>query len=175
MATDSTRALTRPNGMGTSLRRDADLLFNADVYNLYIVVGTLNFCNLMMPLFKRGGANFSDSRKSDGDKKLSSNRSAGIGTENNSQISSVSQSSVQIPEPPRSSKSNEMASRTSHPPPQAESRPLPPAPPPKFVFYCQLAHGSATGKVEGFTNVKELYQKIAEVFKIQSSEVSECP
>jgi len=35
-----------------------------------------------------------------------------------------------------------------------------------------LAHGSPTGKVEGFTNVKELYQKLGEVFKIQANEVS---
>lgn len=121
----------------------------------------------MMPLFKKGGANISDSRKTDGDKKLSNNRSGSAGTENTSQM----HPSVQIPEPPRSSKSNDMASRTPHPP-RTDSGPSPPIPPAKFVFYCQLAHGSATGKVEGFTNVKELYQKIAEVFKMQSKEVS---
>ncbi|PFX27771.1 PDZ domain-containing protein GIPC1 [Stylophora pistillata] len=124
-----------------------------------------------MPLFKKGGANISDSRKTDGDKKLSSNRSGGAGTENTSRTST--HPSVQIPEPPRSSKSNDMASRTPHPPP-TDSGPSPPIPPPKFVFYCQLAHGSATGKVEGFTNVKELYQKIAEVFKMQSKEILFC-
>lgn len=124
-----------------------------------------------MPLFKKGGANISDSRKTDGDKKLSSNRSGGAGTENTSRTST--HPSVQIPEPPRSSKSNDMASRTPHPPP-TDSGPSPPIPPPKFVFHCQLAHGSATGKVEGFTNVKELYQKIAEVFKMQSKEILFC-
>lgn len=44
--------------------------------------------------------------------------------------------------------------------------------PPRFVFYCQLAHGSATAKVEGFTNVKQLYEKIAAAFRIKDDEVS---
>lgn len=52
---------------------------------------------------------------------------------------------------------------------------LPPPPVslrPKLVFHTQLAHGSSTGRVEGFTNVKELYAKIAEAFKIAPPEVS---
>ena len=129
-----------------------------------------------MPLFKKGGANFSDSRKGDGDKKASSNRSPGVGAPNNSQISTASSPPPSLP--PRSpqpvSKSN--ASRTpQNQPAQSEIQQQleeQPPPPPKFVFYCQLAHGSPTGKVEGFTNVKELYQKIAEVFKLHASEVS---
>ncbi|KAH0625871.1 hypothetical protein JD844_034226 [Phrynosoma platyrhinos] len=36
---------------------------------------------------------------------------------------------------------------------------------PRLVFHTQLAHGSPTGKIEGFTNVKELYAKIAERIK----------
>lgn len=50
-----------------------------------------------------------------------------------------------------------------------------PAPPanlrPKLVFHTQLAHGSPTGRIEGFGNVKELYAKIAEVFNITPPEV----
>lgn len=42
---------------------------------------------------------------------------------------------------------------------------------PRLVFHTQLAHGSPTGKIEGFTNVKELYAKIAEVFDISPTEV----
>lgn len=42
---------------------------------------------------------------------------------------------------------------------------------PKLVFHCQLAHGSPTGLISGFTNVKELYGKIAESFQIQPTEV----
>lgn len=57
--------------------------------------------------------------------------------------------------------------------------PLPPSPPPgpppcprpRLVFHTQLAHGSPTGRIHGFTNVKELYGKIAEVFSISPSEV----
>lgn len=42
---------------------------------------------------------------------------------------------------------------------------------PKLVFHCQQAHGSPTGLISGFTNVKELYEKIAECYDLQSSEV----
>lgn len=43
---------------------------------------------------------------------------------------------------------------------------------PKLVLYCQLAHGSPTGIISGFTGVKELYQKIADCYEIPVSEVS---
>lgn len=127
-----------------------------------------------MPLFKKGGANFSDSRKGNGDKKQSSNRFSGVGADNSSHTNTVTQPSVQTPAQQQASNPN--ASRIP-PQPQPQLRqqpaPSPPTPPtPKFVFYCQLAHGSPTGKVEGFTNVKELYQKLGEVFKIQANEVS---
>lgn len=55
--------------------------------------------------------------------------------------------------------------RAGLPPPPANLRP-------KLVFHTQLAHGSPTGRIEGFTNVKELYAKIAEAFKINPPEVS---
>jgi hypothetical protein len=42
---------------------------------------------------------------------------------------------------------------------------------PKLVFHCQLAHGSPTGLISGFTNVKELYQKIADCYDIDPKEV----
>lgn len=50
------------------------------------------------------------------------------------------------------------------PPPPASQRP-------KLVFHTQLAHGSPTGRIEGFSNVKELYAKIADAFKIKPAEV----
>ncbi|XP_043554638.1 PDZ domain-containing protein GIPC2 [Chiloscyllium plagiosum] len=53
-----------------------------------------------------------------------------------------------------------------------------PAPPPharpKLVFHTQLAHGSPTGRIEGFSNVRELYAKIGEVFGIPASEILFC-
>lgn len=39
-------------------------------------------------------------------------------------------------------------------------------------FYCQLAHGSPTAFVSGFSNVKELYDKIGEAFDMPASDVS---
>ncbi|KAM9324100.1 PDZ domain-containing protein GIPC2 [Gastrophryne carolinensis] len=54
---------------------------------------------------------------------------------------------------------------------------LPPPPVslrPKLVFHTQLAHGSPTGRIEGFTNVKELYAKIAEPFNINPEEILFC-
>ena len=44
--------------------------------------------------------------------------------------------------------------------------------PPKLIFHCQLAHGSPTGLISGFSNVKELYQKIADCFEIPVRTVS---
>lgn len=46
-----------------------------------------------------------------------------------------------------------------------------PPPRPKLVFHCQQAQGSPTGVISGFTNVKELYQKIAECYDLKPSEV----
>lgn len=53
------------------------------------------------------------------------------------------------------------------PPPPASLRP-------KLVFHTQLAHGSPTGRIEGFTNVKELYNKIAEAFNLSPDEILFC-
>ncbi|KAK3567913.1 hypothetical protein QTP86_027276 [Hemibagrus guttatus] len=45
---------------------------------------------------------------------------------------------------------------------------------PKLVFHTQLAHGSPTGRIEGFGNVKELYAKIAEAFNLSTTEILFC-
>ena len=52
------------------------------------------------------------------------------------------------------------------------SLPSPPAPTRRLAFHAQLAHGSATGRVENFSSIQELYAKIAGVFEIPASEVS---
>lgn len=57
------------------------------------------------------------------------------------------------------------------PPPSPPPTGPPDYPRPKLIFHTQLAHGSPTGRIHGFTNVKELYAKIAEVFNISPSEV----
>lgn len=57
----------------------------------------------------------------------------------------------------------------------AASEGLPPPPSsmrPRLIFHTQLAHGSPTGRIEGFSNVRELYAKIGEAFLIAPSEVS---
>ncbi len=41
----------------------------------------------------------------------------------------------------------------------------------ELVFHSQLAHGSATREIKDFTNVKELYQKLAEAFGLATNEV----
>lgn len=45
---------------------------------------------------------------------------------------------------------------------------------PKLVFHCQLAHGSPTGLISGFSNVKELYNKIAECYEVNANEILFC-
>lgn len=42
----------------------------------------------------------------------------------------------------------------------------------RLVFRCQLAHGSSTGQISGFSNVRELYQKIAECYELPANEAS---
>lgn len=44
--------------------------------------------------------------------------------------------------------------------------------PSTLVFHCQLAHGSPTGLISDFSNVRELYQKIAERYDLPAEEVS---
>ena len=51
------------------------------------------------------------------------------------------------------------------PPPSPTSRP-------KFVFRCQQAEGSPTGLISGFSNVKELYQKLSECYEFPVEDVS---
>ncbi|XP_043861366.1 PDZ domain-containing protein GIPC2 [Dromiciops gliroides] len=57
---------------------------------------------------------------------------------------------------------------------RAESLPLELQPKPRLVFHTQLAHGSATGQVEGFSTIHELYAKIAQAFDILPSEILYC-
>lgn len=57
------------------------------------------------------------------------------------------------------------------PPPSPPMTGPPDYPRPRLIFHTQLAHGSPTGRIHGFTNVRELYTKIAEVFNISPSEV----
>ncbi|XP_066598567.1 PDZ domain-containing protein GIPC3 isoform X2 [Prorops nasuta] len=45
---------------------------------------------------------------------------------------------------------------------------------PPLVFHCQLAHGSPTGLISGFSNVRELYQKIAECYDLPPEEILFC-
>lgn len=44
----------------------------------------------------------------------------------------------------------------------------------ELVFHCQLAHGSPTVFVSGFSNVKELYARIAQQFEFPESEILFC-
>lgn len=57
-------------------------------------------------------------------------------------------------------------------PPQQQGTPQPTRP--KLVFHCQQAHGSPTGIISGFTNVKELYQKIADCYDMPVEEILFC-
>ncbi|XP_067386771.1 PDZ domain-containing protein GIPC2 [Emydura macquarii macquarii] len=58
----------------------------------------------------------------------------------------------------------------------AAAAPPPPAQPAaaRLLFHTQLAHGSPTGRVEGFASVKELYEKIAQAFCIPVAEIIFC-
>ncbi|XP_072173048.1 PDZ domain-containing protein GIPC1-like [Diadema setosum] len=49
-----------------------------------------------------------------------------------------------------------------------------PPTPRRLVFNAFLAHGSPPGKVEGFTNVKELYEKIGQAFSMPADQIIFC-
>ncbi|XP_053754057.1 PDZ domain-containing protein GIPC3 isoform X2 [Panthera pardus] len=66
------------------------------------------------------------------------------------------------------------APRPPAPPPSPAEPPAAPRARPRLVFRTQLAHGSPTGRIEGFTNVRELYAKIAEAFGIAPTEILFC-
>ncbi|XP_060038365.1 PDZ domain-containing protein GIPC1 [Erinaceus europaeus] len=53
------------------------------------------------------------------------------------------------------------------PPPPAALRP-------RLVFHTQLAHGSPTGRIEGFGNVRELYGRIADAFRLPADQILFC-
>lgn len=62
------------------------------------------------------------------------------------------------------------------PPLQREQTRSPPRDPrpSTLVFHCQLAHGSPTGLISDFSNVRELYQKIAERYDLPAEEILFC-
>ena len=79
----------------------------------------------------------------------------------------------------RSSQDGEKPHHPTLPPPPTSSlpsslssthRPIPPRR--ELVFHTQLAHGSSTRDIKDFSNVRELYTKIAAAFKLEPSEVS---
>ena len=62
--------------------------------------------------------------------------------------------------------------KTKNPdPPQPPPAEQEPQERPKLTFHCQLAHGSPTGIISGFSNVKELYEKIAACYDMSPKEV----
>ena len=84
--------------------------------------------------------------------------------------------------PPENNRLNSATPTTLPPPPASQPNNAPPAArrntqsmiPSRreLLFHCQLAHGSATRQIKDFSNVKELYQKIIEVFSLNESDVS---
>ncbi|CAG0915725.1 unnamed protein product, partial [Notodromas monacha] len=65
--------------------------------------------------------------------------------------------------------------KPQQPPSQTQQQPqIVPVTRPKLQFHCQLAHGSPTGILAGFSNVKELYQMIASCYNLPVSEILFC-
>ncbi|XP_064372123.1 PDZ domain-containing protein GIPC2 [Dromaius novaehollandiae] len=63
------------------------------------------------------------------------------------------------------------AAPATPPPPAAAPASAPPA---RLRFHAQLAHGSATGRVEGFASARQLYAQIAEAFGIPPAQIMFC-
>ncbi|XP_074732460.1 PDZ domain-containing protein GIPC2 [Strix uralensis] len=60
------------------------------------------------------------------------------------------------------------------PAPTPAGAPAPAASASRLQFHTQLAHGSPTGRVEGFGSARQLYAKIAEAFHIHPAEIMFC-
>lgn len=89
-------------------------------------------------------------------------------------LADYSQHSTQndMPRPAETNSVPETNGNTKQSPVVQRNEPAPQPPRPKLVFHCQQAHGSPTGIISGFTNVKELYQKIADCYDMPVSEVN---
>ena len=75
----------------------------------------------------------------------------------------------------KSSKATAEEDEPLPPPPETQHKPPPQPPLPsqqELAFHTQLAHGSPTKKIKDFSNVRELYQRIADAFGISSTDVS---
>ena len=73
-----------------------------------------------------------------------------------------SATATQQPPPPNSSSPSQSSSSSTS---SSSERP-------QLTFHCQQAHGSPTGIISGFSNVKELYEKIAECYDMSPKDVS---
>ena len=76
---------------------------------------------------------------------------------------------------PPASSSPQTSPKRTQPQPQPQSQQQQPQQQherPQLTFHCQQAHGSPTGIISGFSNVKELYEKIAECYDMSPKEVS---
>lgn len=104
-----------------------------------------------MPLFRQA-------RSSNTERKKSIGAPNGIPTENLAHIDAP----PTLPPP----EANNTTATKSHTHSAAPSRK-------ELLFHSQLAHGSSTKGVKDFSNVKELYQKIAEAFNLGPNEVRE--
>lgn len=66
------------------------------------------------------------------------------------------------------------AAAPAAPPPAAAAAPAGAGSASRLQFHAQLAHGSPTGRVEGFGSARELYTKVAEAFGIAPAEIMFC-
>ncbi len=82
---------------------------------------------------------------------------------------SANTNSSAVPTPSRTASYSSSSSRRSN---AGSSNGETRSDPPKLIFHCQLAHGSPTGLISGFSNVRELYQKISDCFEIPVSTVN---
>ncbi|XP_072019469.1 LOW QUALITY PROTEIN: PDZ domain-containing protein GIPC3-like [Amphiura filiformis] len=112
-----------------------------------------------MPLFKRGQKSTKQEALTDTEQ--------GVDKTNNHHSNS---------EMPQTSPNHQARPSPADPLPGAMAQP---APGPvkqqqQLVFLCQLAHGSPTGRIAGFTNVRQLYEKISDAFDMPATEILFC-
>ncbi|KAI4461891.1 rgs-gaip interacting protein gipc [Holotrichia oblita] len=75
--------------------------------------------------------------------------------------------------PPPPNRDEELLKRYNNVPREKPTAP-PPESPNAIVFHCQLAHGSPTGFISGFSNSQQLYERIAATYDFPVSEILFC-
>lgn len=139
---------------------------SARVQGIYRPTSDLWSCGAEERKFERNNNMFTRKKKA----VFENGNSAPLNT-TNSQQKSVSYDQSSYPSSDKMSKSKMLSPPPPVPQPATTTTASDNTVAKQLVFHCQLAHGSQTGFITGFSSVRELYQKIADYYEFPVEEV----